>query len=246
MGEKETGIAVKISYWIYEREDIGGIEDFRKELLENYIASIRGEPCYDKGGGLYNFFIELISQITLSEFSKSLLAGVAYDAVKGFILRPLLDALKKLLGKKPSVKIDKVQIYFQDTKLIISPFSFEHFEKILRSVAENYRKLFLPKGEYYSSFLGKISLSKGEYPSAIYIPIFYEFGVEDTAREKGRIFRGLTDVDEFISPNFPADYFGFWGVEYSIYMTKVYDFKEARLLDETFSLGDYYFPPPRF
>jgi hypothetical protein len=42
-------------------------------------------------------------------------------------------------------------------------------------------------------------------------------------------------VDETILGNAPDDYFKFWGLEYDIFRTRVYDLTNRMLLDEEFN-----------
>jgi hypothetical protein len=245
MKKAETGIAIQVRYWMYERENLAGIDDFRKELSTNYISSVRGEPCYEKGGGLYSLLIDLVCQIKLQDLATAIISGIAYDSIKGFIIKPFLGALTTLLKKEQKVDIQKIQINFQDTKLILSPFSAKEFDKILRIVATNYSKLLLPCGEHYGS-AGKLILKKEEYPSSIYIPIFHDYDIDDPTKAKGLIYRGLQDVDEFIRPDFPKDFYGYWGIEYSVYLQKIFDVQNQKLINESFMPAKYLFSAPGF
>src|SRR5450759_4156506 len=124
-------IAIRINYWTLPDgsptgEEPVGIEEFRNDLQNEYISFVRGQSgaC---GGGLYEFFIQITTTITLRDVANMILGGVAYDLVKSgtqsFILRPLIAAFDKLksISQKQYIDIDvgELKFSFQDADIIV-------------------------------------------------------------------------------------------------------------------------------
>ena len=220
--------AIKITYWAEAKQgttsiyDFEGIGDFRKELDENYVAVVQGRP--GPLGGLHELAVEIISNLTFVEVSKFLLSGVAFDVIKSgtkaLILRPFLNAYKKLKDRNTSVKVDieELRIVFQDAVIIIYKIAddsiFSSLEAILSRVAQHSDQL---------------TLQSGERPIEIHVP-----ELEDPAKDRPCRFRVKLDVDETISSFSNSDYFGLWGIYYDYAGGRVFDVERRLLIDNEF------------
>jgi hypothetical protein len=227
--------AIKITYWAEQKTDsvsiydFEGIEDFRKELDENYVAVVQGRPS--PLGGLHELAIEFISNLTLVEVTKFLLGGIAFDVIKSgakaFILRPFLHAYQKLKDRNPSFRLDieEFRIVFKDTLIVIYKITedsvFSKLEEILKAVA------------FHSD---QLMLGTGERPFEIHVPVF-----EDPAKDRPCRFRVKLDVDETISGISKSDYFRLWGLRYDYAGDRVFDIDKGLLIDnEFYALNRYW------
>jgi len=87
-------------------------------------------------------------------------------------------------------------------------------EKIIRTLAENYKNLMLPSGET---------------PFYIHVPVF-----EDPTPDRPCRFRMLLEVDETIKVT-TEDYFRLWGLSYDFSNNqRVYDVSRKLLVDQGF------------
>lgn len=225
--EKSTSVMVR--YWIatdspINFRDLEGIDDFRKDLAAEYLSLVKGRPA--GAGGVARLYVEILSTLSLSHITQLLIDGVAFDLIKdaarSFVLRPFLAAYKKLKmrNSERSIDIAELQIEFQDCLVVIHETSrdtiFNHLEKILMTLAQNYDRL---------------RLKSGELPFAIHIPV-----VEDPDKERTCRFRVIGDIDETIRSKGPTDYFEFWGLVYDrARVVRVYDVTRQLLIDENFN-----------
>lgn len=217
--------ALKISYWALPIEgdtfeDFAGIEDFRSQLSQSYLSVIR--PRRGECGGLYDLTVELISQVALKDVVLWLLSGISFDLLKSgsqsFILKPFLAAYSELKQKNLEKRFDieVLRLVFQDSTLVIHQIRgegiFPNLEKILLSVAKNYKCMALPSGEP---------------PSEIVVPIF-----EDVSPTKLCRFRVMLEVDETIEDISDRDYFKWWGLYYDESgQYRVFKVEEQLLID---------------
>jgi hypothetical protein len=226
----QEGMAIKIDYWAAGNtnltlHDLKGIGEFREALAEDYTSIVRGRP--GPLGGLYNLSVEIVSTLALSHVIRLLLDGVAFDLIKEgaktFVLRPFLTACKKLRernGSKPHrAEIDELRLIFQDAVVIIDYLGDDSIasslEKILQTLANNYRHL---------------ELKTGERPFEIYIPIF-----EDPAADRPSRFRVCVHYDETIPKVSASDYFVYWGLWFDFSRKRrVYDVPRQLIIDEEF------------
>lgn len=232
----QNGMILKVEYWAARDGSTGineleGIGDFQKELADEYVITVRGKPA--GLGGLYTLSVELISTFTLAHVAKLILEGAAYDLIKdgakSFILRPFLAAYKRLRQRQKDreygADIDNLRLIFQDSIVTIDGLGPDSvassMEKILRALAGHFKDL---------------TLSSGEAPLEIHIPIF-----EDPAKDRPARFRVLLDVDETIPSISAADYLRFWGSSY-VYANsrRVYDVSRRLLIDERFLTREEY------
>jgi hypothetical protein len=220
--------AIKITYWAEAIQgktsiyDLDGIDDFREELGESYLAVVQGRP--GDLGGLHELAIEIISNLTFVEFSKFLLGGVAFDVIKSgaksLILRPFLNAYRKLKDRNASVQMDieELKVVFQDVVIIIYKITddsiFSSLEVILKQIAQN---------------LDHLTLQSGEIPFEIHVPVF-----EDAADDRPCRFRVKLDVDETISSFSNSDYLGLWGIHYDYAGRRVFDVERRLLIENEF------------
>jgi hypothetical protein len=224
----QGGIAITVKYWAAQSGDTGlrdidGIDDFRNELADDYVAYVKGRPA--GLGGLYHLSVEIVTTVALSHIVRLLLDGVAFDLIKEgtktFVLRPFLAAYRKLKdrNKYGHADIEELRLIFQDSVVTIDCLGDESIvfslEQILRTLAANYNKLLL---------------SSGETPFKIHIPVF-----EDLAQDRPSRFRVLLDVDETIPSISTSDYYRLWGLWYDFSRQyRIYDVPHQLLIDEPF------------
>ncbi|MFI5419452.1 MAG: hypothetical protein ACHQ1H_00645 [Nitrososphaerales archaeon] len=229
----ETDTAVVIRYWISSDDpidfpDLDGIEEFRNALSDDYLTVVRGRPS--GAGGLVHLTAELISSFPLSHIVQLLLDGIAYDLIKegsrSFILRPFIAAYHRLRDKNKErlLEIAELKIEFADCQISVHEVSrdtvIDNIERILHFLAYNY---------------GRLALPSGELPYEIHVPV-----VEDPDTECATKFRILANIEETIT-GCPDDYFRYWGIAYGYpWERRVYDVREKRLLNESFSTVQEY------
>lgn len=122
-----------ITYQYNERE-IEGIEEFKKELEENYssLGKAKYIPSFSEGG---EFILKVFFESDWGTFVTGAIAGgLLWDVVKyagkKFILKPLADAIDKLFERnKDSYKL----------KLVATSFIFEDIEIDVFGLSENFK-----------------------------------------------------------------------------------------------------------
>lgn len=178
--------AIRVDWWYGERV-LEGEEQLRAELAENYPVSIVRTRWGGLGGGLYQLFVEFLSQLTLQEVARVLLEGVAFDLIasgtKTFFIRPFLDAYQRLKSSQKEEKrvgIGRFRLVFQDAAITIENLPqtdlLAELGNILQAVAENLEPM--TQG------------TKGQL-CEIFIPVF-----EDTCDERVCKFRTPLSTDE--------------------------------------------------
>jgi hypothetical protein len=225
----DTGTAVRVTYWAEQRAgqasiyDLEGIEDFRRELAERYVSVVQGRP--GDLGGLHQFFVEIVSSISLADLALFLAQGVAFDLIKlgtkAFILRPFLAAYRALRDRNKTLRVDieECRIVFQDSTVILYKICDD-------SIFVGLEQIPLTLARKHSSLL----LASGERPEEIHVPVF-----EDQADDRLCRFRVLLDVDETIQGVDVAAYLRYWGAEYIYsHASRVYDVEKDLLLDTEF------------
>lgn len=230
----DPSMAITIDYWaIQEGKDklwqLSGIEEFKDEISQSYISRVHGRPG-DLGGGLYEFAIKIITNLTLTDFVGLVASGIAFDLLKSgtklFILRPLLCAYDKLKAKNTDRNLDisEIKFIFRDTEIVVSKICND---SIYNSLGEIFRKI----ADNYEHLQNKTE----EYPYSIQIPVF-----EDPEKRICR-FRVLLEFDEPISNVKPIDYFGYWGLYYDYERTfRIFDVKRQLLIDSEFLTANRY------
>ena len=81
----DSGAAVRVKYWAeqtgdWELRELVGIEDFKKELAEDYVSIVQARP--GELGGLYQLAVEFVSSISLTDAASFLASGIAFDLIK--------------------------------------------------------------------------------------------------------------------------------------------------------------------
>jgi len=234
MTETKIPAAIRVDWWYGERV-LEGEEELRAELAENYAVSIVRTRRGGLGGGLYQLFVEFLSQLTLQEVARVLLEGVAFDLIKSgtkiFFIRPFLDAYQRFKSRQKEEKragIDRFRLVFQDAAITIE--NLPHTDmlgelgNILQAVAENLEPMTRgTKGQLFE----------------VFIPVF-----EDTSDERVCKFRTLLRTDETldVSRISRADYFKFWGLDYYgvAFPSCVYDVEHKATIHEQFCTESQY------
>jgi len=227
-------LSINIDYWAVQEgkrdlRQLAGIAEFQNNLSQEYVSRVHGRPG-DLGGGLYEFAIQVIANISIQDVVKLIADGIAFDLLKSgtksFVLRPFLAAYEKLKAQNADreVDIDEIRFMFNDAEVIITKLSansiYDSLGDVFQTLTQNFACL---------------RNSDGEYPYTIQIPVF-----EDPERKLCR-FRVLLDVDETIEGVTGADYLGYWGLYYDFEGTfRVFDVKRKLLIDSDFLTLDRY------
>ncbi len=227
-------LAINIDYWAVQEGknnliQLAGLAEFEEEISQSYVSRVHGRPG-DLGGGLYEFTIQVITNISFHDVVKLIADGIAFDLIKSgaksFVLRPFLAAYEKLKARNTDHNLDiqEIRFMFNDAEVVISKISdnsiYDSLGEIFQVLAQNF---------------GHLRNGDGEYPYSIQIPVF-----EDPEKRLCR-FRVLLDVDETISKVTKADYFGYWGIYYDFERkSRVFDVKRTLLIDSDFLSIDRY------
>jgi hypothetical protein len=227
-------LAINIDYWAVQEGkndlwQLAEIGEFQADLSEHYVARVHGRPG-DLGGGLYEFAVQIIANVSLQDVVKLIADGVAFDLLKSgtksLVLRPFLKAYEKLKARNADrqLDIDEIRYIFNDAEVVITKICgnsiYESLGAIFKALAQDFECL--RNGE-------------GEYPYTIQVPVF-----EDPEKKLCR-FRVLLDVDETIEGVTSAAYFGYWGIYYDFERTsRVFDVKRKLLIDSDFLTLDRY------
>jgi hypothetical protein len=221
-------LAINIDYWaVQEGQDgllrLAGIGEFQDELNKNYVARVHGRPG-DLGGGLYEFAVQVITNISVRDVVTLIANGIAFDLLragaKSFVLRPFLAAYEKLKARNTTRRVDihEIRFLFNDAEVIISRICGD-------SIYESLGAIFQALAQHFEHLKNR----NGEYPYSIQIPVF-----EDP---EGRLcrFRVLLDVDETIRKVTVSKYFEYWGVGYDFERTnRVFDLRRKVLIDSDY------------
>src|SRR5882762_9962026 len=81
MTESKVPAAIRVDWW-YGETFLEGEEELRTELANSYVVSVVRSRRGGLGGGLYQLFIEFVSQLTLQEVAKVILEGATFDLIK--------------------------------------------------------------------------------------------------------------------------------------------------------------------
>jgi hypothetical protein len=172
MTETKIPAAIRVDWWYGERV-LKCEEELRAELAENYAVSIVRTRRGGLGGGLYQLFVEFLSQLTLQEVARVVLEGMAFDLIKSgtkaFLIRPFLDAYQRFKSRQNEEKrvgIDRFRLVFQDAAITID--NLPHTDllaelgNIFQAVAENLEPM-TPRGSngfYTKKQFHRVSYSK--------------------------------------------------------------------------------------
>jgi hypothetical protein len=227
-------LAISVDYWaIQEGESdlwqLAGIEEFQSDLGQEYVSRVHGRPG-DLGGGLYEFAIQVIADISIQDVVKLIAGGIAFDLLKSgtksFVLRPFLTAYQKLRARNTEREVDihEIRFMFSDAEVVVSKIC-------VNSIYESLGAIFQVLARDFDC----LRSGGGEVPYTIQIPVF-----EDPEKRLCR-FRVLLDVDETIEGVSSASYLGYWGIRYDFERaSRVFDLKRKLLIDSDFLTVDRY------
>ena len=227
-------LAINIDYWAVQEGksdlwQLAGIADFQDDLSQEYISRVHGRPG-DLGGGLYEFAVQVIANISIQDVVKLIADGIAFDLLKSgtksFVLRPFLAAYEKLKARNTEREVDihEIRFMFNDAEVVVS--------KICgNSIYESLGAIFQVLARDFDCLRN----GNGEYPYTIQVPVF-----EDPEKKLCR-FRVLLDVDETIEGVSSANYLGYWGIYYDFERaSRIFDVKRKLLIDSDFLTIDRY------
>lgn len=232
---EKVAAAITINYWVGET-NLDGVPEFRAELEGRYAVSLVRPRAGGLGGGLYQLWVEFVSQLTLAEAVRVLLEGAAYDLIKSgtnaFFIRPFLDAYKRFRQRNENTRlgIDHIRFVFQDFSINIERLPrtdvLAELERILRTVAEHFETL-----------MKAAKKTSRDHLFEVHIPVFEDYTSERVSR-----FRTLLTTDETldVAAITTADYLRFWGLEYGISESEVYDVNNKTVIHEPFLTEQQY------
>ena len=115
MTEPKIPAAINVNWWFGEKT-LKGEPEFKVELAERYAVSVVRGRRGPLGGGLYQLFVEFLSQLTLSEIARVILEGAAFDLIKSgtkaFFIQPFLEAYQRFKNRQADERIDIDRIRF--------------------------------------------------------------------------------------------------------------------------------------
>lgn len=222
-------IAIKIDYDAhfsdYTIEDIKGIEEFKKSLSEEYITYIKARGV--GRGPAYDFVIEIIMNISLKEFIKSMMEGMAYDLIvygtKKLILKPLFKALEKLdKDNGNSLRIGTFRLKFEESDIVITSINiggvFRNLPKIFTALLGNYEYLKHPESEIIAD--------------EVRIPVIYDEKLDKSGIYKYRELREMEDLELNLDD---SNYFNYWGLCFYINQQNLtYSVKDRKITSDDF------------
>jgi hypothetical protein len=164
MSETKIPAAICVDWWYGERV-LEGEQELREKLAENYTVAIVRTRRGGLGGGLYQLFVEFLSQLTLREMAKVVLEGVAFDLIKSgtkaFLIRPFLEAYQRFKSRQKEEKrvgINRFRLVFQDAAITIDHLPHTdllgELGNIFQAVAENLEPMTQGvKGQLFEIFI---------------------------------------------------------------------------------------------
>lgn len=213
-------LKIRLSYWIYpEGDDFEEMESFKKELSAEYEIEIKSERTDALGGGLYEFVMEIISDINFADFAKDYVEDGIKIAV-GYFWKPIFKKIKELFKKNEKYKpdIEVAKFIFKDLEIIIYPLYQKSIDQVIDEVIE-----------MISKHLVSIKNQASTQIKSIHVPIFnYVDNYEVCA------YRVKLNVDENIPSFNKADYFKFWGIRCLDKTDFIYDVKNRTAIKTKF------------
>ena len=219
-------IKVKLSYLTYSQEhDFEDISKFTENLSIDYDLEIKNEKTDALGGGLYEFVLEIISNVDFSEIAKDYIE----DGVKvgiGYFWKPIFKRIKELFQKNPKYNPDiaVAKFIFNDIEIIIYPLYQNSIEEVIDEVIQKISQHFI-----------KIKNQTKLPLRSIHIPIFNHVDIYELCA-----YRVKLDVDENISSFSKNDYFKLWGIRCGSKTDFIYDLSNQSTLKTRFYTQEEY------
>jgi hypothetical protein len=232
----EKGLRVSIKYWTLAEEDFTGLAEFKAEIESAADLNVEREISDALGGGLFEFIVNVASDLSLHEIVKSYLE----DAVKfgiGVFAREFVLAAKNLfdLNKKHRPEISEFRVTFKDFQITV----YSTYERSLETVLEEVL------AELFSQ-LARFDQAKDLLIESIHIPVFWHVENADPVEGFGDYhsfeipaYRVRLTIDETIRDFKREQYFDLWGFRLRD-LDVVYNVKTATLVFSKFYLEDEY------
>ncbi|MEY3500005.1 MAG: hypothetical protein RL308_1674 [Bacteroidota bacterium] len=233
-------IAINISYNAhfsdYELEDFEGVQELKTELSKHYVSRIKGTPV-GRGGGVYEFVVDIMMNISLGGFTKFILENVAFDLIKSgtksLVLKPFMKAFEDFNSKNGGkVAIREFKFQFEDSEVVIRSVNNQGVYSVAPLVFEKLAKV-------YSNLLEPNS---NKHPNRICIPVVYDRIMEKT--ETTRYRELLNDEEEYLFNKLSLNqYFEFWGLNFEFNHAQpdiVFDVQNNQLTSDEFFSGDIF------
>lgn len=233
MGSKNE-IAINISYNAfytnYDLEDFQGVVELKQVLSQHYVSRIKGTPV-GRGGGVYEFIVGFLMNISLKDFIKFILEGLAFDLIKSetksLVLKPFMKAFEDFNAKNGGhVAIREFKFQFDESEVVIRSINDQGVYSIaplvFEKLAQAYSKLLEP--------------NSNKYPNRICIPIVYDTIMAKTDSIQYREL--LTDEEEYLFNKLSTNqYFEFWGINFEFNHAQpevVFDVKKTTMTSNEF------------
>ena len=233
--DRTREFAVSIEYWTREENDFLGLEEFSTEINKSADLSIQRSISYDLGGGLFEFIVNVASDLSLHDLIKSYLE----DGIKfalGLLARDFIQASKRLFASNSDHRPDvaEVRIKLRDFQIVV----YSTYERSVEdALEETLEKLF--------SHLTKMRLIESLPIKSIHIPIFWHNeNVEATTLGGYNSFeipayRTRLTIDETMRSFSKEQYFDLWGIR-TRDVDVVYSVKTATPIFSKFYLEEEY------
>lgn len=231
-------IAINISYNAfftnYDLEDFEGVEELKQELSQHYVSRIKGTPV-GRGGGVYEFVVDLIMNVSLEDFTKFILEGVSFDLIKSgtksLVLKPFMKAFEDFnLKNGGQVGIREFKFQFDESEVVIRSINNQGVYSVAPLIFEKLAQV-------YSNLLEPNSK---KYPNRICVPVVHD---RIMAKTEATHFRELlNDEEEYLYNKLSTgQYFEFWGLNFEFNHSQpdiVFDVQNNQLTSNEFYSGD--------
>jgi hypothetical protein len=212
-------IKIKLSYWTYpEGDDFDDIDVFKFDLSKEFDTEITSQPTDALGGGLYEFVVEIISNVDFADIAKDYLED-GVNVGLGYFWKPIFKRIKELFkkNKKYCPDIEVAKFVFRDIEVIIYPLYPDSIDEVIDETIQTLSRHF-----------SKIKTETASIKS-IHIPIFNQVDTYEVCAYRVRL-----NVDENIASFKREDYFNFWGIKGDKDHDFIYNIKDRSILKTKF------------
>lgn len=227
--------SVAISYWAYplgggKMIDFEGIDEFEKDLSNDFNVFLSGKATDALGGGLYELAMVVLHNNTVHDtllviggYVGDELKDAAKEWLKKHVGTPIKNAFNKLKNRNEdkTPDIDRLEIVFKDINFII-------YNIFPDGIAQNVDVVLDLFGARLSEFI-----NQGQLPSYVYVPVFHDKDAESDDWKKRPVYRKLEKIDETIRDVSNDDYLKYWGLFYTGQeeQCKVYEVRTKTLIN---------------
>ncbi|MCK9337590.1 MAG: hypothetical protein M0P43_07155 [Arcobacteraceae bacterium] len=209
---------IVIEYWTDpDGDDFRDINEFVKNINQDYFLTLNKKRTDACGGGLYDFIIKITEDISLLELAKS----YAEDGVKiiiGYSLKKIFDSTKALFEKNKefSPSIEELVIDYKDCKVRIYNIYENGIEECFDDIMKELCDLKLADKKFFKKI------------KTIHLPIF-----NNNDLYKICDYRVKLNVDEPLTNLTNKDFFNYWGISKQKHKY-VYDVKNKKVFKQKY------------